>query len=76
LKDVNVLVAITASRGKDEIVYKVDCSSDLTNEELEYYLEEIIKGICEWKPGLCEEKTRSFTGIIRKIKPADKKPKK
>jgi hypothetical protein len=73
----NVLVAITASREKDEIVYKVDCSSDLTNEELEYYLEEIIKGICEWKPELCEEKTRSFTGTIRRRKPeASKKPKK
>jgi hypothetical protein len=75
LKDVNVLVAITASRGKDEIVYKLDCSSDLTNEELEYYLEEIIKGICAWKPGLCEEKMHSFTGVIGK-KPAAKKPKK
>jgi hypothetical protein len=75
LKEVNVLVAITASRGDDEIIYKVDCSSDLTNEELEYYLHEIIKGICGWKPGLCEEKTHSFTGIIGK-KPADKKPQK
>ncbi len=61
----NVLVAITASREKGEIVYTVDCSSDLTNEELEYYLEEIIKGICKWKPGVCEEKTRSFKGTIK-----------
>ena len=74
MKDANVLVAITASRGKDEIVYKLDCSSDLTNEELEYYLEEIIKGICEWKPELCEKKTRSLTGVIKKTKPANKKP--
>lgn len=75
MKDVDVLVEITASREKDEIVYKLDCSSDLTNEELEYYLEEIIKGICKWKPGLCEEKTHSFTGVIGK-KQATKKQKK
>ena len=61
-----VIVSITASRNKGEIVYKVDCSSDLTNEELEYYLEEIIKGICKWKPGVCEEKMRSFKGTIKK----------
>jgi hypothetical protein len=36
----NILVAITASREKGEIVYRVDCSSSLTNEEFEYYLEE------------------------------------
>ena len=63
-----VIVSITASRNKGEIVYKVDCSSDLTNEELEYYLEEIIKGICKWKPGVCEEKMRSFKGTIKKKK--------
>ena len=49
----NVLVAITASREKGEIVYKVECSSDLTNEEFEYYLGEIIGGICTWKNGIC-----------------------
>lgn len=61
----NVIVAITVSRDKNEIVYKVDCSNDLTNEEFEYYLEEIIEGICKWKPALCEEKTRSFKGTIK-----------
>jgi hypothetical protein len=35
----NVLLSVTVSREKDEIVYRVDCSSNLTNEELEYYLE-------------------------------------
>jgi hypothetical protein len=64
----NVLVAITVSRDKGEIVYKVDCSSELVNEELEYYLEEIIGGICKWKPGVCEEKMQSFKGTIRKRK--------
>jgi len=61
----NVLVAITASREKGGIVYRVDCSSSLTNEEFEYYLEEIIKGICKWKPGICEKNLRSFKGTIK-----------
>ena len=61
----NVLVAITASREKGEIVYRVECSSSLTNEEFEYYLEEIIKGICKWKPDICERNSRSFKGTIK-----------
>jgi hypothetical protein len=61
----NVLVAITASREKGEIIYRVECSSSLTNEEFEYYLEEIIKGICEWKPDICEKNLRSFKGTIK-----------
>jgi len=68
--DKNVLVAITVSRDKEEIVYKVDCSSDILNEELEYYLEEIIDGICKWKPNVCDEKLHSFKGTIRKRKKA------
>ncbi|MBT0158618.1 hypothetical protein G4O51_01385 [Candidatus Bathyarchaeota archaeon A05DMB-2] len=62
----DVLVSITASREKDEIVYRVDCSSDLTDEELEYYLSEIISGICKWKKSMCEENIRSFKGKLRK----------
>jgi hypothetical protein len=62
----NVLVSITVSREKEYIVYKVDCSSELLNEELEYYLQEIIKGICTWKPEVCEEKMHSFKGEIKK----------
>jgi hypothetical protein len=68
--DNNVLVAITVSRDKGEIVYKVDCSSEILNEELEYYLEEIIDGICKWKPNVCEGKIQSFNGTIRKRKTA------
>ncbi|HJW65831.1 MAG TPA: hypothetical protein VJ507_03510 [Candidatus Bathyarchaeia archaeon] len=60
-----VLVSITARREKGEIVYSLDCASILTNEELEYYLEEIIKGICKWKPGLCENNTKTLKGTIR-----------
>jgi len=66
--DDNVLVSISVSRDKGELVYKVDCSSELLNEELEYYLEEIIDGICKWKPNVCEEKIQSFKGTIRKKK--------
>ena len=61
----NVLVALTVSRDKGEIVYRLDCSSNLTNDELEYYLEEIIKGICRWKPSICEDTAKSFNGTIR-----------
>jgi hypothetical protein len=65
----NVLVSITASREKGEIVYRVECTSDLTKEEFEYYLGEILKGICEWNKAVCEESVRSFKG---KIKPKRK----
>jgi hypothetical protein len=61
----NVLVAITASREKGEIVYRVECSSSLTNEEFEYYLGEMISGICKWKKDICEENLRSFKGRIK-----------
>lgn len=63
-----VLVAITASREKDEIVYRVDCASNITNEEFEYYLSEIVSGICKWKKDICEENLRSFKGKISKMK--------
>ena len=65
MKD-DVLVAVTVSRDKGEIVYKVDCSSNLTGEELEYYLKEVIGGICKWKPSVCEEAVKSFKGTVRK----------
>ena len=64
----NVLVAITASREEGEIVYRVECASDLTNEEFEYYLSEMIQGICDWKKDICEENARSFKGTIKKRK--------
>ena len=64
----DVLVSITASREKDEIVYRVGCSSSLTNEEFEYYLGELINGICQWRRGICEENLRSFEGHIKEKK--------
>jgi hypothetical protein len=65
----NVLVSLTASREKEDIVYRVECSSDLTKDEFEYYLTEIIKGVCQWNKGICEESTKTFNG---KIKPRKK----
>ncbi len=70
-----VLVAITASRKKGEIVYRAECASSLTNEEFEYYLEELIKGICKWKPDICEQNLRSFKGKIREKKTTKRKGK-
>jgi hypothetical protein len=66
--DDQVLLSVTVSREKDNIVYKVDRSSSLTNEELEYYLREIIEGICKWKPGVCEKTVQNYGGTIRKRK--------
>ncbi len=67
MDDNNVLVAITASREKDEIVYRVECASNISNEEFEYYLSEIVSGICKWKKGICEENLRSFEGKISEL---------
>lgn len=61
-----VLLSVTVSRKKDEIVYKVDRSGSVTNEELEYYLKDIIEGICKWKPGVCEETAQNFKAAISK----------
>jgi hypothetical protein len=65
MRENDVLVMIMASRKKDELEYKVECSSSITNEEFEYYLGEIVKGICEWKPDVCEENIRSYKGKIK-----------
>lgn len=64
----NVIVEITASREKNEIVYRIESASNITNEEFEYYLSEIVSGICKWKKGICEENIRSFKGKISKMK--------
>ena len=64
----NVLVTITVSRKKDEIVYKVDCTKEVKSEELAHYLDEIIEGICTWKPEVCEETVQTIIGVIREPK--------
>jgi hypothetical protein len=66
--DTGFLVEIAVSRVNGEIEYKVNCSKGVTNEELSHYLSEIIKGICTWKPQVCEETVQSFAGKIRKKK--------
>jgi len=64
--DESVLVSLTVNREKGEIIYKLDAANNLTTEELEYYLEEIIKGICTWKPNICEETAKSYKGTIKR----------
>ena len=65
MTDENVLVAITASREEGEIVYRVESSSSLTEEEFDYYLGELITGICKWRKDICQENMRSFTGKVK-----------
>ena len=65
LRKNDVLVMITAGRKKGVLEYKVDCASNITNEEFEYYLGEIIKGICKWKPNVYEENIHSYRGTIK-----------
>ena len=64
----NVLVTITVSRKKEEIVYKVDCAKEVKSEELAHYLDEVIEGICTWKPDVCEETVQTIVGVIREPK--------
>jgi len=63
-----ILVAIKVSRREGEIVYKVDCAKDVKNDELAHYLDEIIEGICTWKPDVCEETVKSIIGTIKESK--------
>jgi hypothetical protein len=67
--DENILVSITVSRNKGKIAYKVDCAKDVTSEELAHYLDEIIAGICTWKPDVCEETTHNMIGtaVVTKV---------
>jgi hypothetical protein len=61
----NNLVSINISRKDGEIRYKVDCSKDVTSDELAHYLDEIIEGICTWKPDVCEETVKTVIGTIK-----------
>ena len=62
--DNDALVEITVRRVNGEIEYKVDCSKGVTNEELAHYLNEVIAGICTWKPDVCEETIQRMVGKI------------
>jgi hypothetical protein len=57
--DEQVLVTITVKRKKQKILYKVHCAKEVKNEQLAHYLDEIIEGICTWKPAICEEAVKS-----------------
>ncbi len=60
-----VLVTITVSRKNEEIHYKVDCDKEIKSEELAHYLDEIIEGICTWKPEVCTETVQTIVGTIK-----------
>jgi hypothetical protein len=60
----DILVEIKVIRVNGEIEYKVDCSKDVANEELAHYLDEIIAGICAWKPNVCEGTIQTMAGKI------------
>ena len=62
--DADTLVSITVSRKGDEVIYKVDCAKNVKSEELAHYLDEILEGICTWKPEVCEETVQSIIGTI------------
>ncbi len=68
----SLLLEVTVCRKEDGVVYSINRSNKLTNEELEYYLQQILDGICKWKPQICEEKVHSCTGKIRKRKATKK----
>jgi hypothetical protein len=68
MSESKVLVSITASRENGEIVYRVESDSSLTDEEFEYYLSELISGICHWKKDICEENVRIFMGRVKEKK--------
>lgn len=59
------LVSINISRKNGEIRYKVDCSKNISSDELAHYLDEIIEGICTWKPEVCEETIKTVIGTIK-----------
>ena len=60
-----VLVTITVSRKNEAIHYKVDCDKEIKREELAHYLDEIIEGICTWKPEVCTETVQTIVGTIK-----------
>jgi hypothetical protein len=59
------LVVITVNRNNRGINYKVECANNVNSDELSYYLDEIIEGICTWKPGVCEETVQTIVGTIK-----------
>jgi hypothetical protein len=62
------LVVIIVDRDNGKINYRVNCANNVTSEELAHYLDEIIEGICTWKPGVCEETVQTIIGTIKEKK--------
>lgn len=58
------LVEIVVTRNEGKINYKINCSNEVTSEELAHYLDEIIEGVCAWKPAVCEETFQTMVGTI------------
>lgn len=77
--DEKVLISITVTRKKRKIAYKVHCAKEVKNEELAHYLDEIIEGICTWKPAICEDTFQSvaepLTQQNKEVSPNKPKPK-
>ncbi len=70
----NVLVAITVSKKKRKVAYKVHCSKQVNSDELAHYMDEIIEGICTWKPSICEDTFQTIAQpITNQNKPWQKK---
>ena len=65
--DADTLVSITVSRKGGKVIYKVDCAKNVKSDELAHYLDEIIEGICTWKPEVCEETVQSIIGTIPEL---------
>lgn len=58
-------VIITVNRRGRSVDYKIECSNKVSTEELTHYLDEIIEGICNWRPGVCEETVQTIVGSIK-----------
>jgi hypothetical protein len=63
------LVRIIVNRKNGKIQYKVECSKEVTGVELAHYLDEIIEGICSWKPEVCQETMKTIIGAIEQKTP-------
>ena len=70
--DNNELVKIIVNRKNGKIRYTVECAKEVTGAELAHYLDEIIEGICSWKPEVCQETMKTITGAIEQKSPPNK----
>ncbi len=59
------LFTIVVNQTEKGIKYKVECANNITSDELAHFLDEIIEGICTWKPGVCQETVETIVGVIK-----------